>query len=71
MDNENTKPVWQSKTVIASVIGFIAVVLGFFGYDFTGADQATLSEVITATIAGVSSVVAIYGRIKASKKISK
>ena len=58
---EQEKKWWASKTVIASVIGFIAVVLGFLGYDFTQLDQESLIQIITTTIGGTASIFAISG----------
>ncbi len=64
------KPWWQSRTIWASLVAVIAVVLGYFGYDIGGEDQAGLVEAISSGVAIVGSLIAIITRIGATKTIS-
>ena len=60
---------YTSKTIWGSLITIIAMILGAFGYSVGADDQATVTDVLT-TIAGFGgTVLAIYGRVKASKAI--
>lgn len=64
-----TKPFWQSKTIIGSFISILAVVLGFFDIGLDEASQSDIVDAILAITASTGSLLAVYGRIKAEKKI--
>lgn len=66
---DSTKSWWQSKTVWASVIGLAALVGGAFGLTLTEADQNTATEITVTVVGVVSSVIALYGRVTATKQI--
>lgn len=68
---EDFKGMFASKTVWGGIVALLAGVLGLLGYTVNAADQATLIEMATAVAASVGGVIAIYGRVKASKKIGK
>lgn len=69
-DTSDVKPWWQSRAIIGSLVAIFAVVARLLGYNLANADELALIEAIT-TIAGVAgSVVALYGRVKATKTIS-
>lgn len=62
----NTKPWWQSKTVIAS---FVAMFAGVFG----GVSQATQEEAtvsILSIVVAVAGLVGVISRIVAKRKIA-
>ncbi len=60
----DTKNFLTSKTIWGAMIALIATMLQMMGFDVTGMD-GTAEEIVT--IAGAA--MAIYGRIKAVKKI--
>lgn len=62
---EDTKNFLLSKTVIGVVISFVGLVMGQFHLDAT---SLTGSEDIVVQLGGL--ILALYGRIKAVKKIS-
>ena len=66
---DDSKPWWQSTGVWGGVVAVLAVGLGFFGYQISGDLQAELVETITSAIALGGGVLAIWGRIKATKTI--
>jgi len=69
MDKYNTKPWWASKTVWGGLVTLLAVVLGVFGYSITPEDQKQLVEILSQIGASVGAVIAIYGRIVATKRL--
>lgn len=76
MGNEiETKPWYLSKTVLGGVIAAGAGVAGLFGINLDALTQAELlahlDMIVTAGSALVGGVLAIYGRLKATKSISK
>jgi len=59
---------YTSKTVIGAVIAILSLIAGAFGYDVDAAGQ----EQITVAVLGIAGAgMAIYGRVKAVKKITK
>lgn len=68
---DDSKPWYQSKTVIASIVAVVAVIAGYFGYDIGGAEQAGLVEAIFAGVGVVASLLAAFFRITATKQIGK
>lgn len=64
-----TKPALQSTGVWGGIIAVLAGVAGLFGYSISEADQATLTQVIASAGATLGGVIAIWGRIRATKKI--
>lgn len=66
---DDFKSLFASRTFWGGVIAVLAGVLGFFGYELGGADQAALIEAGSAIAASVGGVIAIIGRVKASKLI--
>lgn len=63
------KSLFVSKTFWGGLIAIIAGVLGFFGYQLLPADQAALVDGGAALAASLGGVIAIWGRVKASKII--
>ena len=66
---DDFKSLWASKTFWGGLIAVLAGVLGFFGYQLLPDDQAALVEGGSAVAAAIGGVIAIWGRVKASKKI--
>jgi len=67
--SETTKSWWESKTIWGAGLVLASTVLGIFGYDFSGADQALIAEYANDMIVTVGGVIAIYGRVVASKAL--
>lgn len=71
---EQTKPWWQSKTVIASLITGICGVLVLFGVKEGGevSEEAPgIADNIIGFITAIAALVAVWGRIKADKTLTK
>lgn len=66
---DDFKSLFASRTFWGGVIAVLAGVLGFFGYELAGPDQAALIEAGAAVASAVGGVIAIWGRAKASKLI--
>lgn len=62
---------YESKTVWSGVVTLLAVALGAVGYTVTPEDQISLVAAVTAAAASIGSIVSIYGRVSASKKIAR
>jgi len=68
--NMNESKKWyQSKSVWGGMVSLLAVLLGVFGYSIGGGDQSSLVDALTLLGGAVGSIVAIYGRVKASKRV--
>jgi uncharacterized membrane protein len=63
------KSLLASKTVWAGFVAILATLAQFFGYEFSAADQASLVVILTQAVTLVSGIIAIYGRITATKRI--
>lgn len=66
---DDFKSLFASKTFWGGLIAVAAGILGFFGYDLGGADQSALIAQGATIAASIGGVIAIIGRIKASKLI--
>lgn len=64
-----TKPIYASKGVIGSVIAVVALGAKLLGFEITPDDQAALNDMILSGAAIVGALVALYGRITATRKI--
>lgn len=60
---------WQSKTIWGGIITVVAVALGAFGYTLSGDDQIVLVEIVSTIGGAIGGLLAIYGRVKASKAV--
>ena len=65
----NVKPWYQSKTIIGAVVTVLAMILTAFGYGIGAEDQAALVDYAVSLGGVVGGLLAIYGRLKASKDI--
>ena len=66
---DDFKSLFASKTFWGGLIAIIAGVLGFFGYQLLPADQTALVDGGAALAASLGGVIAIWGRVRASKTI--
>lgn len=70
---QTTKFILTSKGVWGGILAISAGALTIFGYDLNADEQANLIEIITTLGSGIVSavggVLAIIGRVKATKKI--
>ena len=66
---DDFKSLFASRTFWGGALAVVAGILGFFGYQIGGPDQAALIEAGSAIAASVGGVIAIWGRVKASKII--
>ena len=66
---EDTKQWYLSKTILASLVTVIALIAGGFNLTIDVQTQEGIVELATVIVGVVSSAVAIWGRIKASKTI--
>jgi len=62
---------YKSKTIWGAIITVVAFVLGMLGYDISAEDQSFIINNIIALVGIFGGSLAVYGRIKATKKISK
>lgn len=60
---------YASKTVWGGAIAVIAGIAGAFGIAVGVEDQAVIAESITAIAGAVGGLIAVYGRIKADRRI--
>lgn len=63
------KPWYQSKTILGAVVTVLAMILTAFGYGIGVEDQAALVDYAVSLGGVVGGLLAIYGRVKASKDI--
>ena len=66
---EDQKPWYMSKTILASIVTVIALIAGGFNLTIDAQTQGEVVELVSVVVGVIGSVVAIYGRIKASKTI--
>lgn len=69
---EAAKPWWQSRAVIGGIIAGIGVPLaGAFGYSVSDADAEQMTMLIMGIGSAVGGILAIVGRVKATKAVKK
>lgn len=66
---KDTKPWYLSVTIIGSVVAVGATGLRMAGFDITVADQQVLTDTALNIAAIVGSLAAVYGRVKATRKV--
>jgi hypothetical protein len=68
----NTKPIWQSKTMIGIFVAALPTLLGFCGVKITdvGTFSAEATAMIDQTLQMVGALLAAWGRIKATSSLS-
>jgi protein-S-isoprenylcysteine O-methyltransferase Ste14 len=66
---EESKKWYQSKTILASIVTVIALIAGGFNLTIDAQTQGNVVELVSVVVGVIGSVVAIWGRIQASKTI--
>jgi hypothetical protein len=66
---EETKGLLASKTVWGGIIVVLSVVASMVGYTITAEDQVALTSFVGEAITLVGGLLAIWGRVTATKKI--
>ena len=66
---EDQKAWYTSKTILASIVTVIALIAGGFNLNIDVQTQGEAVELVSVVVGVIGSVVAIYGRVKASKTI--
>ncbi|MGR3485500.1 MAG: hypothetical protein ACU0BF_09155 [Paracoccaceae bacterium] len=59
-----------SRTVWGGIAAIVAGGVGLLGYTMTPDDAAQLTQALTSIGAGVGGILAIYGRVKATKRVT-
>lgn len=67
---QDTKPWYQSRAVIASVLTVIASIGGIFGFSIPTDLVAQLTDNLILVVTAVTGLVSLVGRIVATKKLS-
>lgn len=68
---EENKAWWQSKTVWGGLVAVGASAAGLLGYTVDAGMQDQLAELFVLGATAIGGFIAIFGRIKATKKIGK
>jgi hypothetical protein len=63
------KSILASKTVWGGVLALLPVIVSGFGYAISGADTAQLQSLIPELVSAVGGIIAIFGRIVATKQV--
>ena len=66
---EDQKAWYQSKTILASIVTIIALIAGAFNLTIDTQTQGEVVDLAMVVVGVVSSIFAIWGRVKASKTI--
>lgn len=66
---EDTKSIFASKAFWGSVIAGLSGLAGIFGVEVSGVEQETLINGVSAVGLAVGTALAIFGRMRAGKKI--
>jgi hypothetical protein len=69
MTMNEVKALTQSKTFWGAVMALVGSGLSAGHYTLSAADAATAVDIVVSIVSGVGGLVAIIGRVKASKKI--
>jgi len=64
-----TKPFLASKGVLGGLGSILTIAVGALGYTVTEADSAGLVLAVTGIVSSVNSLIGIYGRVKATRRI--
>jgi hypothetical protein len=65
----DVKPWYQSKTVWGALIAIAAPLLGRAGLEVGGAEQAEIADALTTLACTVGGLLALYGRLTATKGV--
>lgn len=67
--NAETKPWYASKGVVGGIVAVAAGGAALFGYSISPADQASLVELAAGLASAIGGVLAVWGRISATRTI--
>lgn len=67
----NTKSIWASTTVWGGIVALLAGIAAIFGVTISEADQSILTEALLGISSALGGIIAIWGRIRATKQIGK
>ena len=67
--SQDTKAWYESKSVWGGLLAVVAGIAGVFGYAVSPEDQAVLAEAAVSIVSVAGGLLAVFGRIKASKAI--
>lgn len=67
--DDGVKSLLASKTFWGAALAVISALLGLVGYTFGPEEQAALIELATTIGTAVGGILAMYGRVKATKAI--
>ena len=62
---------WKSKTIWGGIVALLSGIAGVFGYTLLPDDQAALVDGGALLAGSIGGFIAIWGRVKASKSLSK
>ena len=62
---------WKSKTIWGGIVALLSGIAGVFGYTLLPGDQAALVDGGALLAGSIGGLIAIWGRVKASKSLSK
>lgn len=67
---EDSKALWQSKTFWGAIISVAGKLAAVFGYEVAPDDEQVLAAAVPLLVSVVGDVIAVIGRVTASKKIA-
>ncbi|MGR3484049.1 MAG: hypothetical protein ACU0BF_01780 [Paracoccaceae bacterium] len=70
MFDTSSKSPLASRTVWGGIVAIVAGGVGLLGYTMTPGDAAQLTDGLTSIGATIGGFVAIYGRVKATKRVT-
>lgn len=65
----DTKSMLSSRAVWGGIIAVLAGIANIFGYALAPADQAVLVDTVTGVVGSVGGLIAVYGRVTATRQI--
>jgi len=66
---DDVKSYLASKTVWGGVIAVLSAIAGVLGHGIAPADQTAIVDALASIGGAIGGILAVYGRIKAEKKI--
>lgn len=69
MSTATTKKWYESKTIWGGIIALLGAAAGAFGYAVDADTQASIVDLVTVAGTALGGLLAIFGRVKASKKV--
>ncbi|WP_226779537.1 hypothetical protein [Oceaniglobus trochenteri] len=67
--NYETKSPLMSRGVLGGAIALLSGAAGMFDYSVSPADQVEMVQLVISVVSGVGGILAIIGRVRASKRI--